>query len=85
MSELRNLSGGQKSLAALTFILALQKCDPTPFFVFDEADAALDEASRHRLARYLVRQEQNKEQQQVGVPQLICTTFMPELLDMGER
>merc|ERR1712029_1024854 len=42
MREMNQLSGGQKSLVALALIFAIQKCDPAPFYLFDEIDAALD-------------------------------------------
>ncbi|VDP97697.1 unnamed protein product [Trichobilharzia regenti] len=42
MRDMNQLSGGQKSLVALTLIFAIQKCDPAPFYLFDEIDAALD-------------------------------------------
>ena len=42
MKNMEQLSGGQKTVVALTFILAIQKCDPSPFYLFDEVDAALD-------------------------------------------
>jgi structural maintenance of chromosome 3 (chondroitin sulfate proteoglycan 6) len=48
MKEMNQLSGGQKSLVALALIFAIQKCDPAPFYLFDEIDAALD--SQHRKA-----------------------------------
>jgi hypothetical protein len=35
-SDMRTLSGGQKSIVALAFIFAIQKCDPAPFYIFDE-------------------------------------------------
>ena len=35
-------SGGQKTVLSLCVILAIQKCEPTPFCVLDEVDAALD-------------------------------------------
>lgn len=35
-------SGGQKTVLALCIILAIQKCQPTPFCVLDQVDAALD-------------------------------------------
>ena len=38
----RGLSGGQKTLVALALIFAIQRCDPAPFYLFDEIDAALD-------------------------------------------
>ena len=40
--NMEQLSGGQKTLVALAFILAIQRCDPAPFYLFDEVDAALD-------------------------------------------
>nr|CAH7713672.1 unnamed protein product [Callosobruchus chinensis] len=42
MKEMNQLSGGQKSLVALALIFAIQKCDPAPFYLFDEIDQALD-------------------------------------------
>ena len=45
---MQQLSGGQKSLVALTLIFAIQKCDPAPFYLFDEIDQALD--TQHRKA-----------------------------------
>ena len=40
--KLSQLSGGQKSLCALALIFAIQRCDPAPFYLFDEIDANLD-------------------------------------------
>ena len=41
-SNLGELSGGQRSLLALSFILALLKVNPAPIYILDEIDAALD-------------------------------------------
>jgi len=38
MKDMNQLSGGQKSLVALALIFAIQKCDPAPFYLFDEID-----------------------------------------------
>ncbi|KAJ6717131.1 STRUCTURAL MAINTENANCE OF CHROMOSOMES PROTEIN 3, partial [Salix koriyanagi] len=40
--SMEHLSGGQKTVVALTLIFAIQRCDPAPFYLFDEIDAALD-------------------------------------------
>ena len=40
--SLSELSGGQRSLLALSFLLALLSYKPAPFYIFDEVDAALD-------------------------------------------
>ena len=39
---MQELSGGQRTVAALALLLALQRVSPAPFYVFDEVDAALD-------------------------------------------
>lgn len=38
MKDMNQLSGGQKALVALALIFAIQKCDPAPFYLFDEID-----------------------------------------------
>lgn len=50
MKDMQQLSGGQKSLVALAFIFAIQKCDPAPFYLFDEIDQALDPQHRRAVA-----------------------------------
>ncbi|KAM0680326.1 hypothetical protein GINT2_001381 [Glugoides intestinalis] len=48
--EIATMSGGQKTMIALSFIFAIQKNDPSPFYVFDEIDANLDQQYCERLA-----------------------------------
>lgn len=48
--QMNQLSGGQKSLVALTLIFAIQRCDPAPFYLFDEIDQALDVEHRKAVA-----------------------------------
>jgi len=45
-----SLSGGEKSLTAIAFILAIQNYSPAPFYFFDEADMFLDSANSRNIA-----------------------------------
>ncbi|MCR4392009.1 MAG: chromosome segregation protein SMC [Candidatus Acetothermia bacterium] len=47
------LSGGEKTLVAIAFVLALAAGRPAPFYLLDEVDAALDRANSERLAHLL--------------------------------
>jgi chromosome segregation protein len=47
------LSGGQKTLAALAFIFAIQYFKPSPIYIFDEVEAALDKHNSEKFARML--------------------------------
>ncbi len=48
-----SLSGGEKSLTAVAFMFALQEHRPSPFYVMDEIDAALDDTNAKRLSELL--------------------------------
>lgn len=75
--EMSQLSGGQKSMVALTLIFAIQKCDPVPFYLFDEIDQALDPAHRRAVANMMNEMKNDA--------QFITTTFRPELLEAGDK
>nr|XP_018670625.1 structural maintenance of chromosomes protein 3-like isoform X2 [Ciona intestinalis] len=75
--EMQQLSGGQKSLVALALIFAIQKCDPAPFYLFDEIDQALDPDHRSSVANML--------RELSSSAQFITTTFRPELLDSADK
>jgi structural maintenance of chromosome 2 len=47
--SLNELSGGQRSLLALSFILSLLKLKPAPFYILDEIDAALDTSHTNNI------------------------------------
>ncbi|MDK1097253.1 MAG: chromosome segregation protein SMC [Actinomycetota bacterium] len=51
VGKLSLLSGGERSLAALAFLFAVFRARPSPFYVLDEVDAALDDANLHRFLR----------------------------------
>ncbi|MGH9876759.1 MAG: AAA family ATPase, partial [Nitrososphaerales archaeon] len=63
--ESTGLSGGEKTMAATTFLLALQALKPSPFYLFDEIDAHLDAQNTERLAKILV--EKSKFNQMIVV------------------
>jgi chromosome segregation protein len=48
-----SVSGGEKTMSALSFILAIQAVFPSPFYVFDEVDAHLDSLYSGKLAEIL--------------------------------
>jgi chromosome segregation protein len=56
MQRIEALSGGEKSLTALSFVFAFQRYAPAPFYAFDEVDMMLDGANADRLARMIKRQ-----------------------------
>jgi structural maintenance of chromosome 3 (chondroitin sulfate proteoglycan 6) len=76
---LRNeqLSGGQKSLVALALIFAIQRCDPAPFYLFDEIDANLDPQYRTAVAAMIKELSTDA--------QFITTTFRPEQIQYADR
>jgi chromosome segregation protein len=47
------LSGGERSLAAIALLIAIFKARPSPFYVLDEVEAALDDANLGRLLEVL--------------------------------
>lgn len=49
------LSGGEKALSAIALLIAIIKVNPTPFCIFDEVEAALDEVNVSKYAQYLRR------------------------------
>ena len=51
--DLRGMSGGEKTLAALAFIFALQEFKPSPFYLLDEVDAALDKRNSELLVELI--------------------------------
>lgn len=51
LSQMTLLSGGERSLAALAFLFAVFEARPSPFYVLDEVEAALDDANLRRFLR----------------------------------
>ncbi|HLC81312.1 MAG TPA: chromosome segregation protein SMC [Candidatus Nanoarchaeia archaeon] len=59
--DIKSLSGGEKTLTALSFIFAIQEYQPASFYILDEIDAALDKHNAERLSK-LIRGYSNKAQ-----------------------
>ncbi|EPY31841.1 structural maintenance of chromosome 3 (chondroitin sulfate proteoglycan 6) [Strigomonas culicis] len=74
--DIGHLSGGQKSLVALALIFAIQRCDPAPFYLFDEIDAALDAEYRTSVAKMIRKQSENC--------QFIIASFKTEILSIAD-
>ncbi len=51
--DLKSLSGGEKTLTALSFIFAIQEYQPASFYILDEIDAALDKHNAETLAQLI--------------------------------
>ena len=63
--ESTTLSGGEKTIAATVFLLALQSLKPSPFYLLDEVDAHLDAENTERLSKVLL--ERSKDNQIIMV------------------
>ncbi len=61
LASMALLSGGERSLGALAFLFALMLARPSPFYVLDEVDAALDEAN---IARFVELVDRYRERAQ---------------------
>jgi chromosome segregation protein len=61
VQRLASMSGGEKSLTALSFIFALQRYRPSPFYAFDEVDMFLDGANVERLAKMIKQQSEQAQ------------------------
>jgi len=71
--DMEQLSGGEKTVAALALLFAIHSYRPSPFFVLDEVDAALDATNVARVAHYIrdktrgLGNNDNNEAEQRGV------------------
>jgi len=74
---MNQLSGGQKTVVALTIVFAIQRMEPAPFYLFDEIDANLDTMYRSAVATLVAKDAQKS--------QMILTTFRPELLEHASK
>ena len=55
------LSGGEKSIASLAFVFAIQQYDPSPFYVLDEIDMFLDGVNAETVSRMVKKNAQDSQ------------------------
>ncbi|MGY6529109.1 MAG: chromosome segregation protein SMC [Cyanobacterium sp.] len=77
VTRLSSMSGGEKSLTALSFIFALQRYRPSPFYAFDEVDMFLDGANVEKLSKMI--------QQQAKLAQFIVVSLRRPMIEASER
>ena len=76
VKRLSLLSGGERSLAAIAFLVAIFKARPSPFYVMDEVEAALDDVNLSRLLTIF------KELQETS--QLIVITHQKRTMEIAD-
>ncbi len=77
VQRLSSMSGGEKSLTALSFIFALQRYRPSPFYAFDEVDMFLDGANVEKLSKMI--------QQQAQQAQFIVVSLRRPMIEASQR
>lgn len=70
-------SGGQKTVVAVSLLMALQKCEPAPYYILDEIDAALDPVYLRRIVELIMRES--------NTSQYFISTFKKEMLNFPEE
>ncbi|MFI2074667.1 chromosome segregation protein SMC [Streptomyces triculaminicus] len=76
VKRLSLLSGGERSLTAVALLVAIFKARPSPFYVMDEVEAALDDTNLQRLIRIM------KELQESS--QLIVITHQKRTMEVAD-
>jgi structural maintenance of chromosome 4 len=76
--NISNLSGGEKTLSSLALVFALHHYKPTPIYVMDEIDAALDFRNVSIIANYIKERTKN-------VAQFIVISLRNNMFELGDR
>jgi len=76
VKRLSLLSGGERALTAIAFVVAIFKARPSPFYVLDEVEAALDDANLQRLLQIFTELRDNS--------QLIIVTHQQRTMEVAD-
>ncbi|WP_449277508.1 chromosome segregation protein SMC [Leucobacter sp. GX24907] len=76
VERLSLLSGGERSLAAVAWLIAIFQARPSPFYIVDEVEAALDDANLGRLLQVFERLRENS--------QLIMITHQKRTMEIAD-
>ncbi len=76
VKRLSLLSGGERSLVAVAFLVALFKARPSPFYILDEVEAALDDTNLGRLLEIYEELRENS--------QLVVITHQKRTMEVGD-
>ena len=76
VKRLSLLSGGERSLVAVAFLVSLFKARPSPFYVLDEVEAALDDVNLGRLLQIYEELRENS--------QLIVITHQKRTMEIAD-
>ncbi|KRF36429.1 chromosome segregation protein SMC [Nocardioides sp. Soil805] len=76
VKRLSLLSGGERSLVAVAFLVALFKARPSPFYILDEVEAALDDTNLGRLLQIYEELRENS--------QLLVITHQKRTMEVGD-
>ncbi|SFM66842.1 chromosome segregation protein SMC [Methanolobus profundi] len=77
LQRLEAMSGGEKSLTALSFVFAIQQYRPAPFYAFDEIDMFLDGANAGKVAQ--------RVKKAVANAQFIVVSLRKPMIEAAER
>ena len=75
--KLAGMSGGEKTLMALSLVFAVQRYLPAPFYALDEVDAALDGFNVERIARMITKQSEKT--------QFVVISQRSQMIESAER
>ncbi|MFN3813690.1 MAG: chromosome segregation protein SMC, partial [Aquificaceae bacterium] len=81
---LEAISGGEKTLAALSLIFAIQENKPSPFYYFDEVDAHLDEVNAKKAGELIKRRSEHAQFIVVTLREVLAS-FADKLIGVTSR